>query len=431
MDVTRVRTVCLAPALLVAVLAPQAVWGQGGVLRVGAARVDITPPGVAARAVRDSQYVRAIVIDNGVTRAALISADQAGSDEALWATASREIAAELEAAPENVLISVTHTHSAGGPSSFMRSPLLPAALTEVIRRARERLRPAVMGYGVGSAHLNVNRDAIHPTTRQWYQGPNPEGVSDKSVPVISFWTPEGAPIAAYYSYAMHPVNYYQSGYISADFSGDAARTVAQVLGDDVVTLFVQAPSGDQNPLYPRISSPVPAATAASADSTLRAAVGIDEWVKASGLILGQEVMRVMFTSTARTGDVEIRGAQRTVTCPGRTRLDNARQGVAGQYTDGPDANIRVGMLRIGTVALATINAEVYTGIGLRMKAESPLANLMPISLTSGSAGVGYIPTDAAFSRYTFQVLGSRLKPGCAENGIARAALELANVTAGL
>ena len=139
MDVTRVRRVGRALALLVAVLAPEAARGQGGVLRVGAARVDITPPGVAAGTVRDSLYVRAIVIDNGVTRAALISADQAGSDEALWSTASREIGAELGAPPENVLISVTHTHSAGGPTSFMRSPLLPGALMEVVRQAR-RLR---------------------------------------------------------------------------------------------------------------------------------------------------------------------------------------------------------------------------------------------------------------------------------------------------
>src|SRR5688572_3463562 len=97
--------------VLAAVLAPGIAWGQGGALRVGAARVNITPPGVAAATVRDSLYVRAIVIDNGVTRAALISADQAGSDEATWATASREIGAALDAPPENVLISVTHTHS--------------------------------------------------------------------------------------------------------------------------------------------------------------------------------------------------------------------------------------------------------------------------------------------------------------------------------
>jgi hypothetical protein len=30
------------------------------------------------------------------------------------------------------------------------------------------------------------------------------------------------------------------------------------------------------------------------------------------------------------------------------------------------------------------------------------------------ANSGYVPTDDAFGRYTFQVLSSALKPGCAE-----------------
>ncbi|HWV57162.1 MAG TPA: hypothetical protein VNZ57_06795, partial [Longimicrobiales bacterium] len=92
-------------------------------------------------------------------------------------------------------------------------------------------------------------------------------------------------------------------------------------------------------------------------------------------------------------------------------------------------NIRVGALRVGSVALVTINAEAYTEIGLRLKRESPLANLIPITLTNGSAGSGYIPDDASFYRYTFQVLGSRLKPGCAESGIANAARDLIAATA--
>jgi hypothetical protein len=309
------------------------------------------------------------------------------------------------------------------------------------------MQPAVMGYGEGNAHLNVNRDAIHPTTRLWYQGPNTLGASDKTLPVISFWTAEGAPIAAFYSYAMHPVNFYLSGFTSADFPGEAARHVESVLGSDFVILFAQAPSGDQNPLYTRISSLVPADTqyvplrspnavtlpggVASADTVLRVVAGLDEAVRAAGVILGQEVMRVMFSATTRSSTAAIRGAHRIVTCPGRTRLDNARQGVEGRYQDGPDVNIRVGMLRLGQVAMATVNAEVYTGIGLRLKRESPLGNLMPITLANGSAGSGYIPTDAAFDTHTFQVLGSRLKPGCAENGIAGAALELAGATSGL
>ena len=49
---------------------------------------------------------------------------------------------------------------------------------------------------------------------------------------------------------------------------------------------------------------------------------------------------------------------------------------------------------------------------------------MPVSQANGSAGSGYIPDDASFSHNTFQVRGSRLEPGCAENGIANAAAEL-------
>ena len=71
-----------------------------------------------------------------------------------------------------------------------------------------------------------------------------------------------------------------------------------------------------------------------------------------------------------------------------------------------------------------VNAEIYTGIGQRIKFRSPLANTIVSALGNGSAGSGYIPTEEAFNRYTFQVLGSRLKPGCAEDGIVNAAVEL-------
>lgn len=434
------RTLLFVPL----VLAAPALEAQGGSLRVGAAKVEITPPGVDPATVRDPLYVRAIVIDNGQTRASLIGADQVAVGEAIWSAAARDIAAELNAPVENVMISASHTHSNGGPSSFLSSPLLPEALREVVRQARARLVPATMGFGRGDAYLNVNRDAINPTTRLWHQGQNLEGVSDKAVSVISFFTPEGAPIAAYYSYAMHPVNYYNTGYISADFPGEAARLIEQVLGSDVVAVFAQAPSGDQNPLYSRIGSRVPASAfsgaaqpatppaapgGAPAGASPRAVVGVDETVRAMGVILGQEVIRVMFTTAARSNDARIAGGQKMLTCPGRTRLDTGREGMVGQFEDGPDVSIRVGMLRIGDAALATINAEVYTEIGLRMKKESPLANLMPISLTNGSAGSGYIPNDASFSHNTFQVLGSRLKAGCAEVAIANAALELAGQTA--
>jgi len=40
------------------------------------------------------------------------------------------------------------------------------------------------------------------------------------------------------------------------------------------------------------------------------------------------------------------------------------------------------------------------------------------------ANSGYIPNDASFGANTFQVLGSRLKPGCAETAIVGGLLDL-------
>ncbi len=72
----------------------------GANLRVGAARVDITPPTDAAatgKYAHEHLYVRAIVLDNGSARAVLIGADQAGLPEIVWTTASKQIAKELDA----------------------------------------------------------------------------------------------------------------------------------------------------------------------------------------------------------------------------------------------------------------------------------------------------------------------------------------------
>jgi hypothetical protein len=47
-----------------------------------------------------------------------------------------------------------------------------------------------------------------------------------------------------------------------------------------------------------------------------------------------------------------------------------------------------------------------------------------VTLANGRASSGYIPDDASFGHDTFQVLGSRLKPGCAEQGIANGLVDL-------
>ena len=419
-------------------------------LRVGAARVDITPPAdpanpLSGKYAHERLYVRAIVLDNGATRAALIGADQGMLFENVWTAASKQIAAELNCPVENIVMSATHTHSGWGRGQT--PPTIVGQIVDTVRQAKAKLQPARLGFGTGLCYLNVNRDAIDPETHLWTQAPNLNAPSDKTVAVLKFDSAAGDPIAVYFTYAMHPVNGWLAGFTSADFPGAATRYIEQAYGDKAVAVFAQAASGDQNPLYLRAGTNVMASrsgaritgsvmTREKIEAPLRDGKvqpvppdpkvidALERVMDSEGVLLGEETIRVMSNMTRADAAPRISGVQRMVTCPGRRRLDNAREGTPGRYEDGEPVNIRLGVLRIGDVALATVDAEIYSAIGQRFKASSPLANTMLVTIANGQANSGYIPNDAAFGAYTFQVLGSRLKPGCAEDSIVNGLLDL-------
>lgn len=461
-----------APAMLAVLLAASAPAKAQG-LRVGAARSDITPAADPAnppsgKYAHERLYLRAIVLDNGAARAALIGADQSMLFENVWAAVSKQVAAELNCPVENVVLSLTHTHSAWGPGDqpFRRfgqaggpggpppapdpnapPPPIVGRILDAVKQARTKLQPARVGFGTGLSYLNVSRDNVDTDTHLWTQAPNLNGPSDKTVAVIKFESLGGEPIAVYMTYAMHPVNGFLSDIISADFCGAASRHVEQAYGDRMVAVFAQGASGDQNPLYLRASTNVMASrygakitgdvmTREPIEAPLRdgkvqarradpEAIDVMEKVMESeGVLLGEEVIRVMTRTRRMDPAPAILAAQTTLTCPGRRRLDNAREGTPGEYEDGEPVHIRLGLLRIGNIALCSANAEIYTAIGLKLKAASPLANTLLVTPANGRANSGYVPDDASFGAYTFQVLGSRLKPGCAEDGIVNGLVDL-------
>lgn len=466
------RRMIWALAILGVLLAASAPAKAQG-LRVGAARIDITPAADPAsppsgKYAHEKLYLRAIVLDNGTARAALIGADQSMLFEDTWAAASKQVAAELDCPVENVVISMTHTHSAWGPGDqpFRRfgqaggpggpppapdpnapPPPIVGKILDAVKQASTKLQPARVGFGTGLSYLNVSRDNVDTDTHLWTQAPNLNGPSDKTVAVIKFESLEGEPIAVYMTYAMHPVNGFLSEIISADFCGAASRHVEQAYGDRIVAVFAQGASGDQNPLYLRASTNVMASrydaritgdvmTRERVEAPLRdgkvqahkadaQAIDVMEKVMESeGVLLGEEVIRVMTDTRRMDPAPAITAAQTTLTCPGRKRLDDAREGTPGKYEDGEPVHIRLGLLRIGNVALCSANAEIYTAIGLKLKAASPLANTLLVTPANGRANSGYVPDDTSFGAYTFQVLGSRLKPGCAEDGIVNGLVDL-------
>ena len=98
---------------------------HAGSFRAGAARIDITPAADAAlpmsgyggrtqgfRRIHDNVYVRAIVLDDGTTQAALVAWESLFVPDEVWTETSKRIAAETGIRPENLLLSAVHDHGA-------------------------------------------------------------------------------------------------------------------------------------------------------------------------------------------------------------------------------------------------------------------------------------------------------------------------------
>jgi neutral ceramidase len=419
-------------------------------LRVGAAKVDVTPaPSELPKnsfGVLDPLYARAIVIESGASTAALVTVDAGGVPTPIWEAVTRQVESELKIPVANVLVTATHTHSAGG----QRGPDYAQKIVESVRLAKRRLAPARLGYGTGVSYINVNRHIIDPKTGRWWEGPNYDGPSDKTVAVLKFETVGGDPIAVYYNYAVHAVIAGQLDQVSGDIPGAASRYLEDAFDDRIVAVWSSGAAGDQNPIYFQqtydlreirikeyatrgvdISNAMPPGGEGldrKNPAVARLMNQQRQMVSSMGQFLGEEVLHVMRGIERMEAAAAVHGRFTTVSCPGRERTNQGRAGFEGTYKDGPPVEIRLGLLRLGEVMIGAVNAEVFSPIAQRLKQESPYKATMMATLTNGSARSGYIPDDESFGKYTFEVLSSRLKPGCAESAIVDGILGLIDGT---
>jgi hypothetical protein len=443
-------------------------------LRAGAHRVDITPSEsdlpVATDSIRDRLFVRAIVVDDGSTCAVLVGLDLGAAGNPIVDDAVPRASAATRCPVQNVIVSATHTHSSNTRGLGQGPPTantVADAIVQAATIAKMKLAPARVGYGTTSLDVSVNRDSFNRKL-EWRQEPNPDGPSDKTLAVVEFLGADNVPIGVYMNYAMHPINFYLSGVISADYPGEASRYIEELFDNRAVAIFTQGASGDQNPRdfrsptmfmaqrqrlmngrgpFVEAVGAVPEASGeqgegfnpqqASSDRTSipdanlqayrKVLARTGEYVRMLGFAIGSGAVRVMRESAQPRDVAPIWGAQETFSCPGRVRLDAdnpARENVFPGYKDGPEVNLKVGVLRVGDIHFVSVNGEIYSQIGMRVKAEAPAAKTMVVTLANGSANSGYIYSDQAYSHLTFQVIGSRLKPGCAEGKIVATALDL-------
>ncbi|CAK7212982.1 hypothetical protein SBRCBS47491_001648 [Sporothrix bragantina] len=421
-----------------------------GTFLVGAGKVDITPePNPQWLPLNEYAferiYVRAIVFQNNGVYGAIINCELATVSDAVFTAGNKYVADLLNTSTSNVLFGLTHAHGAnpaGGTSLNYGSAAvtgyesLGLAGLAAAKIALGNMRPAKVGWNNGTAHFGVNSCHINKLTGRWTQATNTSGPVDPSVQVLSFVGLDDVPIATWTSYAMHPVNSYLSGYTNGDWPGAMMRWIEQSFDDrdDFVAVMSLSASADVNPLMRRTSANSLAAqqnvpisgyerTQEPLEEPLRDGYApmkipqvkytrqLLDVLQAMGILLGEETIRLMSTTEDWNSNPNIYSRQVLTSCPGRSRIDDAREGVPGVYTPGPVNTIRTGILAFDDIVLACVGSGIYTDIGYAIKSNSTMPKTMIVAMINGQTLSGYLVAANSWEQETFQALNAKIAPG--------------------
>ncbi len=235
---------------------------QAGGLRAGVAETKATPaaegtfligPMKPSAGVSDDLWVRALLLDDGQNRAAVVTLDYLGFDFDYTDRLIRS-AAEAGGVPaEHVLVNSSHTHSTPltapwGPWKQHRDApffeMLPKKVAQVVKAASESLRSASLRYTQAPVQIGFNRRLLH--NGRITMAPNPNGAVVPWVDVLRVDLADGKPLAVLFSHAAHPVIVHgASTLISGDYPGFAVSHVrGRIKG--AVSLFAQGCCGNVN-----------------------------------------------------------------------------------------------------------------------------------------------------------------------------------------
>jgi hypothetical protein len=430
---------------------------NGAEFRAGAARSNITPtlgtrlngglgPGTA-RYIHDDLWARALVLDDGSNRLAFVVVDTCLLDRPVFDEAKRLVQEATGLPAQNLMMSCTHTHSAGAGCGVHLTDAdapyrqwLPGRFADAVHGAIGNLAPAQVAWGSGQMPQHVfcrrlqiksgvtytnqlgftnelakmNWDSPHPADGE------PAGPVDPEVFVLSVQHADGRPLALLANYSLHYVGDVEPGHVSADYFGVFSDRIQQLLGADrqdppFIGILCNGTSGDINNINPKVKRQ----DAAPYSQIRRVAEDV-----------AQEVLRVTKALKYREA-VTLRAAQRELRVatrrPNPTELEQARAIVAGRpvselqsWTENyareqlllaewsAEVSMPLQVFRIGELAVAAWPGEIFAASGLDLKQRSPVNPLFNVGLANG--WYGYIPPPEQFKWGAYETWRMRTSP---------------------
>lgn len=231
--------------------------------KIGVAREIITPPlgtmlyGYVckrpAAVVNDDLTVNAISIEQGNTKAIMISADLVSIGSELADRIRTLVSQETNVPAKNISFSVTHTHS--GPAiktangwgssneKYIEEILIPKTIT-ASKRAMSSMMAATMGVGTTHSKVGINRRELMQDGKVRL-GQNIYGMYDSLMTVMSFKSLEGAPIVNLVHYGCHGTSAGRGLEITRDWAGVMVDRMEIETG--ATTVYFNGAEGDVGP----------------------------------------------------------------------------------------------------------------------------------------------------------------------------------------
>ena len=424
------------------------VYGQSSdsKFQAGAATSNITPDlGIEivggfvpypATHVHDELHARCLVLNDGKTKLALVVCDLLGMHRSVSVEARKLIQDSIGISTENVLISCTHTHSAGTAlgdrryssdqelSEYQR--FVARRIADGVSRANNLLRPAEIAFGTvdipehlfnrrwlmkeGTVPANpfgkIDKVKMNPLSGS-SDLVEPVGPIDPSVSMIAVRESSGRMISVYSAYSLHYVGGVGDGHLSADYFGmycDALKSLQGNGGDDppFVAMMANGTSGDINNINFRQPRPRKApyeqirTVAEDIADKVNREVGRLQWSNQAELgasyrelplewrKVDEALMAWAQTTEAKGVDVNKKSDTAPIYAARVKRLAMAS----------PETKAPVQVLRIGNIGIGSSPCETFAETGLEFKKRSPFKHSFMVELAHGY--YGYLPTPRHF-----------------------------------
>jgi neutral ceramidase len=454
-------------ALLFFVAANLTAFSQSS-FRAGAAQVVITPPAGApmagyyhargAEGTLDDLYAKALVLDDGSTKVALVTLDLISTTLTLTREARAAIEKSTGIPGANVMISATHAHT--GPELADRgarsaiaaeTPLganditttytssLAEKIAQAVRNAAANLTNVTISAATGRCDTIAfnRRFYMKDGSVAWNPGKlnpdimHPAGATDPEVGLVLFEPPHRAAQlvpahAIYINFAMHP-DTVGGAMFSADYPGALSRRMSDYHGTNCVTLFANGTCGNLNHVdvtwarqqntraEPERLGTILAASVFLAEKNLHE-------IKPAPLRVKSETVQLPLApitlpeieqarTTVRTGDDKTR--------ENFMKLVKAYQVLDVAAREGKPLEVEVQVITLGDeLAWVSLPGEIFVELGLALKKRSPFKQTMIAELANGS--IGYIPDRRSYAEGNYEPVSARCAPGSGEQLIETA-----------